>query len=70
MVDKGKLLEDFGTLNDPEEKYQKRLVKMEWFGKSPCYEIRNFRDGEPMKRAGLNLEELKKLKELLNNMDI
>ena len=66
----GKILEDFGILNEPEERYQKKFVKCEWYGHSPCYEIRMFDGDKPMKRAGLNLRELKKMKEVLNNMDI
>ena len=69
-MDRGKILEDFGSLNDPEDKYQKKFVKIEWFGHSPCYEVRTFSEDKPMKRAGLTLDELKKLKAILINMDI
>lgn len=62
-----KLIEELGTLSETENGYTKRLIKSEWYGRTPQYEIRGFDpDGKPLKRQGLTFEELQKLKQILN----
>ena len=62
-----KIIEDLGTIRVTPRGSEKKLIKAEWFGKAPVYEIRDFgKDGEPMKRSGMSYEEIKALKRILN----
>lgn len=65
-----KILEDLGTIGTDSHGNAKKLVKTEWYGKTPVYEIRTFDKEKALKRPGMNLEELLKLREVLNQMDI
>ena len=66
-----KILEDYGVIGEDQKGTVKHFIKAEWFGKAAVYEITSFAaDGTPKRRAGLNEEELQKLKQLLNEMEI
>lgn len=60
------IIEDYGILGvSPSGEYVKHFVLARWGSHPPCYEIRTFKDGQPLKRAGLTPEELSNLKEIL-----
>ena len=65
-----RVLEDLGTIGTDSHGNEKKLVKTEWYGKTPVYEIRTFNKDKALKRPGLTPEELFKLREVLNNMEI
>lgn len=62
-----RILEDYGVIGQDRKGNVKHFIKAEWFGKEAIYEVRTFApDGTPKRRAGLNREELEKLKNILN----
>ena len=65
-----KLLEDLGTIGTDSHGNEKKLVKTSWYGKPPSYEIRTFDKDKALKRPGMTLEELLKLREVLNELEI
>ena len=61
------IIEDLGTISANKKGSEKKLVKIEWGDNDPIYEIREFAaDGRAFKRPGLNFEEMKTLKKILN----
>lgn len=60
------IIEDFGIIGRSKNgTYTKHFVLARWGTHPPCYEVRTFKDGEPLKRAGVTPEELSVLKEVL-----
>ena len=65
------LVEDLGIVGRSKNGgYTKHLILARWGKHHPCYELRTFKDGEPLKRTGLTPEELSNLKDILSTMDI
>ena len=64
------VLEELGTIGTDTHGNEKKLVKTSWYGKEPCYEIRTFNKEKALKRPGMTLEELIKLREVLNKLEI
>lgn len=68
---KMEILEDFGVIGEDNKGDSKRFIRVSWYGKTPVYEIRAFaKDGTPKKRLGMSPEELKKLRDILNKMEL
>lgn len=66
-----KVLEVIAEFGKDKRGNTKKLIKAEWFGKTPIYELRAFSpDGTPMRRVGLKPEELLQLRKALNEMDM
>lgn len=60
------VLEDIGTVGRLNE-LEKHLVHIKWFRNKPWYEIRTFGlEGEPLKRSYMTMDELRRLKDLLD----
>lgn len=65
------LVEDLGIVGRSKNGgYTKHFILARWGKHPPCYELRTFKDGEPLKRTGLTPEELLNLKDILSTMDI
>ena len=66
------ILKDYGVLGDPEKKIAKHLVLIEWGDKDAKYDIRGWDENFEKMSKGITLtrQEMKDLKELLNNMDL
>lgn len=69
---KYEIKEEVGIISDSTKSWKKELNLISWNGKEPKYDLRDWApDHQKMgKGITLSLEELKSLKELLNNMDI
>lgn len=66
------ILKDYGILGDSEKKMAKHLVLIEWGDKGAKYDIRGWNENFEKMSKGITLtrQEMKDLKELLNNMDL
>lgn len=65
-----KIIEDLGVIGISRRGNERRFIKVEWYGKEPIYEVREFdKDNKPMARKGMTYEELKILKKILNEHD-
>lgn len=65
-----KIIEDLGVIGISRRGNERRFIKVEWYGKEPIYEVREFdKDNKPMARKGMTYEELKTLKKILNEHD-
>jgi len=65
------IIDKIGTIAETSEGYTKDLVLIKWYNKPPIYEVRTFApDGTPKKRPGLLHDELVKLRDLLNGMQL
>ena len=65
-----KIIEDLGVIGISRRGNERRFIKVEWYGKEPIYEVREFdKDNKPMARKGMTYEELKMLKKILNEHD-
>lgn len=62
------LIEDYGILRRTKGGYTNHFILARWGKHPPCYEIRTFKDGEPMNRAGIAPDELPVLKEILETI--
>ncbi len=65
-----KILEDLGTVGTDSHGNEKKLVKIQWYDRSPVYEIRTFDKEKALKRSSMTLEEVLKLREVLNGLEI
>lgn len=59
------IIEDFGIIGRSPNGYTKHFILARWGNHPACYEVRTFKDGQPLKRPGMTSEELSTLKELL-----
>ena len=69
---KFEIKEDLGTLSESSKGWKKELNIISWNDRAPKFDIREW-DPEHEKMAKgitLNADELKELKNILNNMDI
>lgn len=65
-----KLLEDYGTLSN-KSGYVKKVIKAEWYGKPPVFEVRTFKpDGMPANKASMTPEEFKIFQEIVRDIII
>ncbi|TDP59832.1 hypothetical protein [Aminicella lysinilytica] len=65
------IIDEVGTIGTSADGYTKQLVLAKWYDKPPIYEIRTFApDGVPKKRPGMTHDELVKLRDVLNNMEL
>lgn len=69
---KYEIKENIGVISESPKSWQKELNIISWNGKDPKYDLRDWSpEHEKMgKGITLTLEELKKLKDILNGMDI
>ncbi len=60
-----------GTISNKSKKWNKELCIISWFGNEPKYDLREWsRDHSEMKKGvTLSIEELRRLKELVNEME-
>lgn len=72
MAIKYEIKESFGTLTESSKGWKKELRSISWNDREPKYDIREWApDDEKMgKGVTLSKEELVKLKEILNKMDL
>lgn len=72
MAIKYEIKESFGILSESEKGWRKELRSISWNDRDPKYDIREWApDGEKMgKGVTLSKEELMKLKDILNKMDL
>jgi hypothetical protein len=69
---KFEIKENVGTLSQSPKGWSKELNLISWNGKEPKYDLRDW-DPEHVKMGKgitLNLDELKKLRELLNGLEL
>lgn len=59
-----------GTISVSKKGLTKEINYVSWNGHEAKYDIRNWDAGDPLKGITLSEEELKVLKNLLNNLDI
>ncbi len=68
------IVEHIGTLSQSEGSVRTELNLVAWCDRKPKYDIRPWKEGEegrePYKGITLSVEELKALRELLNNMEL
>lgn len=64
--------ESFGTLSESTKGWTKELRSISWNNREPKYDIREWAPDDEMMGKGITLskEDLKKLKEILNGMDL
>ena len=64
--------DSYGVVSESKSGWTKELKKISWNNREAKYDLRDWApDGEKMgKGTTLTLEELKNLKDLLNNMDL
>ncbi len=64
--------ETFGTLSESSKGWTKELRSISWNNREPKYDIRDWapEDSKMGKGVTLSLEELKKLKDILNEIDL
>ncbi|MFD3157280.1 YdbC family protein [Haloimpatiens sp. FM7330] len=69
---KYEIKEEVGVLSESSKGWKKELNLISWNGREPKYDLRDWAtEHEKMgKGVTLNMEELKKLREVLNNMDL
>lgn len=69
---KFEIIETFGTLSESSKGWKKQLKKVSWNEREPKYDIREWSPDESKMSKGITLtkEELIKLKEILNGMDL
>ena len=65
------IIEQNGIISETADGFTKQLILAKWYNKPPIYEIRTFSpDGTPKKRPGLTHEDLVKLRDILNEMNL
>lgn len=64
--------ESFGILSESAKGWTKELRSISWNGREPKYDIREWAPDDEVMGKGITLstEDLKKLKELLNGMEL
>ncbi|PFU64049.1 hypothetical protein COK90_08830 [Priestia megaterium] len=69
---KFEIKETFGTLSQSSKGWNKELTLISWNGKEPKYDLRDWAPEHEKMGKGVTLtaDELKKLRDLLNNLDI
>ena len=69
---KYEIAESLGVLSESTKEWRKELNLISWNGKDPKYDIRDWSPEHDKMGKGVTFsnEELKKLKEILNNMDL
>lgn len=69
---KYEIKQEIGTLSQSPKGWTKELNLVSWNDKQPKYDLREWSPGHEKMGKGvtLSVEELRTLKELLNNMDI
>jgi hypothetical protein len=69
---KFEIKENVGTLSQSPKGWSKELNLISWNGKEPKYDLRDWDPDHAKMGKGitLNLDELKKLRDLLNGMDL
>ena len=69
---KYEIVKSFGELSESKTGWKKELSLISWNERAPKYDIRDWapEHGKTGKGVTLTLEELKKLKELLNQMEL
>ncbi len=72
MAIKFEIKENCGTLSQNAKGWSKEVNFISWNERSPKYDIRDWDDNHEKMGKGvtLSLEELKKLKEILNTLDL
>lgn len=67
------IIEEFGVLSETESGWKKILATVSWYGKEPKLDIRIYNpDKTRTSKGGITLtrQEAKKLKEILNGLDL
>jgi len=69
---KYEIIENIGVISESSKGWNKELNLVSWNDREPKYDIRDWSPDHEKMGKGITLtkEELKELKELLNNMDI
>lgn len=69
---KYEVIESFGVLSESTKGWTKELRSISWNNREPKYDIREWAPDDEMMGKGITLskEDLKKLKEILNRMDL
>ncbi|MDF2840490.1 MAG: hypothetical protein K0Q99_1262 [Clostridia bacterium] len=64
--------EAFGVLSESAKGWTKELRSISWNGREAKYDLREWAPGDEMMGKGITLskEDLKKLKQILNEMDL
>lgn len=74
MTDKPfKIIEEFGVLSETESGWQKIMATVSWYGKEPKFDIRTYNPDKTRTSKGgitLTIQEAKKLKEILNGLEL
>lgn len=69
---KYEVVESFGVLSESAKGWTKELRSISWNDREPKYDIREWAPGDDKMSKGITLskEELKKLRDLLNDMEL
>ena len=66
-----KMLEEIAVVGKDGHGNEKKLVRIQWYNGEPIYEVRAFdKSGKALRRSSLKPEELLKLREVLNELEV